>query len=198
MWTNFHTQFAVEIARQLSPLLRPRYAAFTEKRRSAENLSHGCVDLREVEHRELVTCIEILSPTNKRGQGREEYLKKRATLLRSEVNLVEIDLVRNGSRVPLRDPLPRLPYFVFLSRAKRRPITEYWPIASNTALPRVPIPLANSDPDVSLDLQAALNSVYDSFGYELFIDYSKPPVPPLTADAENWADRLLREKGKRR
>lgn len=241
LWTNFHTQFAVEIARQLSPLLRPRYAAFTEKRFITdtpeeggvfvasmipvgvanagpgpfesepaahaapletvsllpEEVPHVWVEIRDVESRTLVTCIEFLSPTNKRGEGREEYLKKRTTVLRSEVNLMELDLIRLGQRVPVRDPLPAYPYFVFLSRARRKPITEYWPMALNAPLPRVPVPLANGDPDVSLDLQAALTSVYDTFNYEFLIDYAKPPSPRLTDEVEAWADRLLREKGKR-
>jgi hypothetical protein len=31
-WTSFHTHFATEIARQLTPLLRPKYVALPEKR----------------------------------------------------------------------------------------------------------------------------------------------------------------------
>jgi hypothetical protein len=32
LWTGFHTQFCVEIARNLTPRLLPRYLALTEKR----------------------------------------------------------------------------------------------------------------------------------------------------------------------
>src|SRR5436305_9907253 len=32
LWTTFHTQFGVEIARQLTPKLAPRYIARAEKR----------------------------------------------------------------------------------------------------------------------------------------------------------------------
>ncbi|MEW5985459.1 MAG: DUF4058 family protein [Chloroflexota bacterium] len=35
---------------------------------------HVTVEIRDTAHRQLVTAIEILSPTNKRGDGREEYL----------------------------------------------------------------------------------------------------------------------------
>ena len=34
------------------------------------------VEIRDVEHRQLVTVIEILSPTNKRGDGYKEYLRQ--------------------------------------------------------------------------------------------------------------------------
>ena len=79
---------------------------------------HVNIEIRDVRRRRLVTAIEILSPTNKRGRGRRQYLKKRRELLLSKVHILEIDLVRRGQRVPMRTPLPEKPYFVFLSRAE--------------------------------------------------------------------------------
>jgi hypothetical protein len=53
------------------------------------------------------------------------------------------------------------------------------------------VPLRLPDPDVPLDLQAALQTAYDEARYDLSIDYSQPPTPPLNeADAE-WAKALL-------
>lgn len=48
----------------------------------------------------------VLSATNKRADGYEEYLAKRDPLLLSAVHLLEIDLLRHGQRVPIREPLP--------------------------------------------------------------------------------------------
>src|SRR5439155_20452495 len=50
---------------------------------------------------ELVTVIEVLSPTNKLpgSDGSREYAHKRERLLESHVNLVEIDLLRGGQRI---------------------------------------------------------------------------------------------------
>ncbi|HVR75109.1 MAG TPA: DUF4058 family protein, partial [Planctomycetota bacterium] len=45
---------------------------------------------------QLVTVIEFISPTNKWGQGLEAYREKRRQLLGAGVNLVEVDLVRQG------------------------------------------------------------------------------------------------------
>src|SRR5262245_45363826 len=42
-----------------------------------EPIPHVTVEIRDVAERRLVTCIEVLSPTNKRGPGREEYAAKR-------------------------------------------------------------------------------------------------------------------------
>ncbi len=155
------------------------------------------VEIRDVAGRRLVTAIELLSPTNKRGEGEAEYAEKRQELLRSPSHLLEIDLLRSGNRFPLRGPLPSVPYFVFLSRAGRRPKIEVWPIALDQPLPTVPVPLLDGDPDAVLDLQRALQTVYDIVGYDLAIDYRQPPAVPLAPDQQAWADELLRAAGKK-
>jgi hypothetical protein len=62
--------------------------------------------------RRLITVIEVLSPTNNRkdSPGWEQYLRKRNALMAGEANLVEIDLVRGGQRLPMVDPWPDWPY----------------------------------------------------------------------------------------
>src|SRR5205823_13138507 len=124
-----------------------------------------------VEHRGLVTAFEVLSSTNKRG-GRRENLRKRRRLLLSSAHLMEIDLLRAGRRVPMQEPLPDAPYFVFLSRAEARPLTDVWPIRLADQLPKVQVPLLAGDPDLELDLQDALASAYDAFSYDLSVDYA--------------------------
>ncbi len=54
----------------------------------------------------LVTVIEVLSPSDKEpnSEGRDLYLRKQREILRSEVNLVEIDLLRGGEHT-LAPPL---------------------------------------------------------------------------------------------
>src|SRR6266511_3021566 len=93
------------------------------------------VEVRSVGDLELITAIEILSPSNKRGEGREKYLAKRRRILRSEVNLVELDLLRGGERLPMLAPYPPEPYFVLVHRANSRPIADVWPIPLSAALP---------------------------------------------------------------
>jgi hypothetical protein len=43
-----------------------------------QEVPHVTVEIRDVAKRELVTAIEILSPTNKRGEGYDEYLSNSA------------------------------------------------------------------------------------------------------------------------
>jgi hypothetical protein len=243
LWTSVHTELAVEIACQLSPKLRPRYAALTQKRyvmdtpddvaiavesmipdvgvleaasqaangatRTAiapapleiasvipQPVPHVWIEIRDTENRRLVTTIEFLSPTNKHGEGRDEYLRKRWATLKSDVHLLEIDLVRKGHRVPLEEPLPAYPYFVFLSRANRHPKTEIWPVPFEQPLPLVPVPLLAGDDDVGLDLQAAFTAVYDTFNYAYLINYAAPPPGPLSDHSMEWIKKTLRAAGK--
>jgi hypothetical protein len=162
-----------------------------------EAVPHLSVEIRDRANRQLVTAIEVLSPTNKRGEGRDEYLTKRRRLLLSTAHLLEIDLLREGQRVPMQKPLPPAPYFVLLSRAESRPITEVWPIPLDTPLPVVPVPLLPGDPDVPLDLQLALATLYDLLGYDLAVDYTRPPEVPLRPEAAAWVEERLRAAGLR-
>lgn len=149
------------------------------------------IEIRDVDQRRLVTLIEVLSPANKQGEGFEEYLAKRQHVLRSSAHLLEIDFLRKGGRVPMRQPLPPAPYFVFLSRVEKRPITEIWQIALDRKLPTVSVPLLPPDKDVALDLQSAFTNVYDSVGYDLLLEYRKPPSVALDGESRRWAEEML-------
>jgi hypothetical protein len=156
-----------------------------------EEVPQVSIEIHDVADRALVTAIEVLSGTNKRGEGREEYLAKRRRLLRSHAHLMEIDLLRTGERVPMADPLPAAPYFVILSRAEARPVADVWPIGLRSRLPTVPVPLLPGDADVPLDLQQVLTGMYDAFGYDLDLDYARPPEVPLSPADAAWAREVI-------
>lgn len=153
------------------------------------------VEIRDVDNRELVTAIEILSPTNKRGEGFKEYVGKRNQILSSSTHLLEIDLLRQGNRVPMQQPLPDAPYFVFLSRVAQRPMMDVWPVQLQNRLPIVPVPLLVEDDDVPLDLQLAVNTVYDDFSYDLSVDYSQPPDVALEGETAVFVQTILQKSG---
>jgi Protein of unknown function (DUF4058) len=145
--------------------------------------------VRDRTSREIITVVELLSPTNKRpGENRRRYLAKRADILTGTAHLVEIDLLRCTKPMPAEDR-PECVYSVLVSRAGERPRAGFWPIGLRDPLPVVPIPLRADAPDAHLDLRAVIDRVYDEAGYRYFL-YEHPPVPPLDgADAE-WADGL--------
>jgi Protein of unknown function (DUF4058) len=61
---------------------------------------HTFLEIRDRGNRQLVTVLELLSPSNKRpGPDREQYLAKRQQLLASSVHLVELDLLWGGPRL---------------------------------------------------------------------------------------------------
>src|SRR5258707_1587193 len=159
LWMTVHTDLCAEIARQLSPKLRPKYVALSTRRvvladpdeselsgqnrfpdvgvvtshtpddsaavavataplilhsEMPEPIPHVSVEIRDVASRRLVACIEVLSPSHKKGSGREEYAGKRFQILSGPAHLIEIDLLRTGTRYPTEEKLPNAPYFVFL------------------------------------------------------------------------------------
>jgi hypothetical protein len=148
----------------------------------------------------LVTCIEVLSPSNKRAHtaGWDIYQRKRQSLMLGDTNLVEIDLLRGGRRMPMLDPWPDSPYTILVARAKKYGLCRVWPVYSRVPAPSVPIPLAKPDPDILLDLQPMIDSIYQRSRYERSIDHSKPLDPPLDAAEALWLEQQLRiTSGKR-
>ena len=137
----------------------------------------------------LVTCIEVLSPSNKKphSEGWEIYLRKRqGLLLGRSANLVEIDLLRGGQRLPMLDPWPASPYTLLVARRNWAPSCSVWPAHFRNRLPSIPVPLLKPDPDVKLDLQPMIDSIYARSRYHRSIDYSRPLTPPLAADELTW------------
>ena len=128
----------------------------------------------------VVTVIEVLSPTNKfPGPGCDSYLEKQHEVVWSTAHLVEIDLLRIGPHtLAVPEWLLRgmdYNYLVSVNRAARpRQEYELYSRRLREALPRFGIPLADGDPDVPLDLQAAVAQTYDSGDYGYRIDYTKP------------------------
>jgi hypothetical protein len=148
------------------------------------------LELRDRQGRELVTVIELLSPSNKRpGDDREQYLGKRRALLRSPAHLVEIDLLRGWTPMP-QDGRPECDYSVMVSRSQKRWAADSWPIRLRDRLPIIPIPLRLPDAEARLDLQDVLHRAYDGPGYEHFI-YRGEPEPGLSANDAAWARQFV-------
>ena len=141
--------------------------------------------------RRLVTIVEILSPVNKRGAGAQEYLDRRIELMQTATHLLEIDLLTVGYRIALEGDLPPAPYYIYLSRMERRPRTEIWAIRLQDPLPRVPVPLLRPDPDVVLDMQAAVDACFALVGYERLLDYRSDPPAALSAADGTWVRERL-------
>ena len=147
----------------------------------------------------VVTVIELLSPSDKLPkEDRTRYLAKRAEFLAAHVNLVEIDLLRKGHRVPMGTPdPPDADYYTLVSRAAEYPEADVWAFTVRDPIPVFPVPLKDEDPPVALDLRACLDKAYDDSRYAEHINYAQLPAPPLHLRDATWAAELLAtRKGK--
>lgn len=148
------------------------------------------LEVRDIESGEVITVIEILSPSNKL-EDRQRYERKRRRVLNSITNLVEIDLLRSGKPMSMVGEFPKTAYRILVSRALQRPDAQVFPCGLRQPIPEIPIPLRPGEDEPLLPLNQLLHTLYDSAGYDLFIDYRKPPVPPLSEDDLLWAQQRL-------
>jgi len=141
----------------------------------------------------IVTAIEILSPSNKAaGPDREAYLAKRSEYLGAGVNLVEFDLLRGGTRLPLEDPPPAIPdYYIMVCRAWELPRAGFWKLGLRDPLPDIPVPLDWGEAEVVLPLRSCVDHVYDAARYATRLRYDRPPTPRLREPDATWARELL-------
>ncbi len=158
--------------------------------------TYGYIEIRRMPERALVAVVELLSPVNKNG-GRGQYIEKRQLLLRHKVNLVEIDLLREGRRIGFSKPLPDDDYFGFVSRSQPEPICEAYHWSVRRRLPRLPVPLRIADGDIAVDLQEVFGITFDRGRYGRQLDYHQvPPDPPFSVEDAEWIAQKVREAGK--
>jgi len=160
-----------------------------------EEIEEAYLEIRETVSGNLVTVIEVLSPTNKAGgaSGRESFLSKRRAVMRAKANWVEIDLLRAGLPTLSREFLPASHYVVHISKITERPKGKVWPLPLQHPLPPIPIPLKSPDSDTPLKLQSIVERAYEKGAYDMSIDYGQPPPPPLSADDARWVRGVLKD-----
>ncbi len=169
----------------------------------AEPATERFIELMEIKTDRVVSVIEVVSPSNKRGAGLRVYRKKRRQLLGAGVNIVEIDLVRRGNwkalLLPHECPARReTPYRATIRFASDPAAVYMHPFPLRQALPKLPIPLRQGDAPVFLDLQPLVNAVYHLGRCEKVLDYTKPPpAPALSAEDWAWCAELLGKAGLR-
>lgn len=155
------------------------------------------LEIRQVdpEHK-LITGIEVISPSNKRPntKGWRLYYRKRLAYLSGHANLVEIDLLRRGRRMPMISAWPDSPYYLLVCRKKQASRCSVWPASFSEPLPPIPIPLAPPDPDITLNIQPFVEAIYARSRYERDIDYRRPLHPALSTAEATWLEERLRQQ----
>jgi Protein of unknown function (DUF4058) len=141
--------------------------------------------------RQVVTTIEVLSPINKEpgSSGQRDFLRKRDQILGASTHWLEIDLLRAGTRPP--GIPPRGDYYAALHRAGVRDRLEAWFVSLRDPLPTIAVPLRPPFEDVPLDLQEAVEVVYERYRYDTGIDYASDAPPPLREADAAWVSERV-------
>ena len=174
----------------------------------AEPLHLEVVDDRVSRHIEIVdtrsgnrvvSAIEVLSPSNKlTADGIQEYKRKQRHYVQAGVNLLEIDLLRQGDFV-MAAPLEKLPteyrdsYGVCIRRANRYGMAELYRASLTEKLPNVPVPLRPHDRDAVLQLQALIDDCYRDGRYAR-LNYQQALHPALSEDEIAWLTERLESR----
>ncbi len=119
-----------------------------------EEVHEAYLQIIDRQSRDVVTIIEILSPSNKvaGSPGRKSFEGKRREVTHTPNHWVEIDLLR-GLRlvhIPKKKVSPH-EYLVHVSKEDLRPRGLLYPMRLVRRLPVIPIPLRPEDPDSGLD-----------------------------------------------
>ncbi len=158
-----------------------------------EEVRESYLEIRQMGTGKVVTVIEVLSPKNKRpGEGRDHYTNKRRKVLASRSHLIEINLLRTGEPLLMLGGIPS-DYHILVSRADRRPEAELYPFNLREPMPLFALPLQSGDNEPIVDLHQVLEQVYEEANLDLVIDYSQPPVPPVTDSDFQWIQALHSE-----
>jgi len=156
-----------------------------------EEVTDRYLEIRTVPEQQVITVIEILSPSDKlTREGRAQYEGKRLKVLGSSTHLVEIDLLRSGHPFPMKAPGYN-DYRIVISRSQHRPRADIYLFGVRDLIPAFPIPLHPGETEPALPLNDILHELYDQGGYDLIIDYRQPPQPPLSEGDATSARQLV-------
>ena len=222
LWRDFHNALISALAADIGPRLPHKYRVDLKQRTEVEYLCAQAANMtrkaptpsleetnavrvlmpREVKvtwlqveaapDREVVTVIEVLSPTNKApGTGRYRYLRKREAITAKYVNLVEIDLLRRGQPMPLETSLPDSDYRILVCRGLEHPSALLYPFNVQHAIPKFTLPLLPEDevraPEV--DLGAIVDRLHHTARYGQVARYHEPPPEPaFEGEVAEWVE----------
>jgi hypothetical protein len=174
----------------------PTYTAILPK--IVREVGNHTVRIRDIRDRKVVTAIELLSPSNKyAGADRDRYLLKRDEFIANGTNMVEIDLLRSGNRLPI-GPIPDGDYYVYVTDGAYYDRVAIWVFTVREDMPSFQIPLTQKHKPLVLALRPCFDRAYDEANYGPQIDYSLPPVPPLRSTDAAWAAELIKKASRKK
>lgn len=206
LWPGIQIHMTVRLSAYLNRTLPRRYVARLDERYwidDDENRESLIQVLDRDAERQPVTVIQVVTPRNKTPghHARRLYVSDQCATLKKRLNLLEIDLLRDGTHtvsVPANCVVGlRSHYLVCLTRGRAPARKEVWPIRLQDRLPCIPVPLHGSDSDVVIQLQPIFDQIYAEGAYDRCIDYRGAPVGKLTTAETLWVNDVLRGRGLR-
>lgn len=151
------------------------------------------IDVLHVPRQRTVAHVEMLCPPNKAGcNDRTAYLATRRDLVHHGVNLVEIDLLLQGERLPMLAPLPRGNYYAFVTRSVSPSNCDIYSWSIRDPLPVVPVPIDDEGREIGLNVAAAFSDTYEHGRYDRVLQYDTPPSF-LNAEDQEWVAKVFSE-----
>jgi hypothetical protein len=191
--TPFHGAGLAAASEEESILVKPIIVEVPVR----ETITEDYLEVVEAATHRVITVIEILSPSNKQpGRDRRAYECKRERIFRSPTHLVEIDLPRAGEPMPvtlLQTNGYSSQYRILVKRGEYMRRAYLYPFSVRDPIPVFQLPLQPGDSEPSIHLGILLKEIYDDLGYDLRVDYTKPPAPPLSEVDARWAAEILQE-----
>jgi hypothetical protein len=205
VWHDFQKRLMAAAAAELTRIVRPSFfiqidehcflhePSALERRSLRQNVIEERVSYSRIQDRDrkdLVTVVELLDICIKSSRvNRDQYMSERDKIVRENVNLLEINLLRGGMP-PFKVSQPVHDYYGLVKRANTVLSYDFWPINLRDSLPALPVPLREPQRDAALNLQHVLDTVYDAAGYEDYI-YRNHPQPRLSPEDAAWANQFL-------
>lgn len=161
-----------------------------------DTVDESYLEIHETATKTIVSVLELRSPMNKlHPLGRRVYASQHRQVSGSRTNLVEIDLLRAGQPMPTQGRRVESDYRILVSRATTRPRAHLYPFNLRDPIPTFPLPLLPGDDEPPVELGAIFHALYERARYDLSLDYSQPPVPPVRDEDATWAwERVERQE----
>lgn len=202
LWQEFHNSFIAILNVVVNRFIPSRFLSWTQVRTIPDegfSRREAYIEILDrANGNQVVMVIELLSPENKRGQGRDEYQRKQAAVLQSQAHLFEIDLLRGGGHTVAApkdgaQALGSYAYLLSLANAHEPGQILIWRVGLADRLPTLELPLTADVPPFTLDLQAVFDRCYDENRYAELLDtaYTQPAEPVFMGEEAAWAQECL-------
>ena len=190
-----HSAGGSSVAETVSVVAAPPDEAVAVRVRMPREVGVSWLRVETAPERELVTIVEVLSPTNKRpGEGRRRYIRKREAIVAGLVNLVEIDLLRRWEPMPLETPPPVSDYRILVCRSLESPGAWLYPFMVQQRIPKFTLPLRSDDEAAApeVDLGPIINALHHTARYGQVARYDAPPPEPAFApEVQEWVEERV-------